>query len=139
MLHKVKRTIEQLKIGDLRAMSSEITEARIAWLERTLPERPGYDRFTPREAYELLFFDNMQLDPRDLPILHESPDEIVWLSENPCPLLEACIALGLDTRTVCRSVNEKATQAFLSRINPELRFRRWVRHLSASRGISAGR
>jgi len=66
----------------------------------------------------------MNLDRGELPILSESPDEIVWLSRNRCPLLEACIALGLDTRKVCRPVNEKATQAFLSRINPQLRFHR---------------
>jgi tRNA(Arg) A34 adenosine deaminase TadA len=30
-------------------------------------------------------------------------DEIVWLSRNRCSLLEACLALGLDTRKVCRA------------------------------------
>jgi len=89
-----------------------------------LPQKPGYERFTPRQAYELLFFENMGLSPDELPIISESPDEIVWLSRNRCSLLEACLALGLDTRQVCRPVNEKATQAFLSRLNPQLRFHR---------------
>jgi tRNA(Arg) A34 adenosine deaminase TadA len=89
-----------------------------------LPEKPGYDQFTPREAYELLFFENMGLERSKLPVISESPDEIVWLSRNRCSLLEACVALGLDTRKVCRPVNEKATQAFLSRLNPQLRFHR---------------
>ena len=41
-----------------------------------------------------------------------------------CPTLEACGALGLDTRQVCRAVYEKSTQAFLSQIDPQLRFLR---------------
>jgi len=105
-------------------MALDITQKRMAWLDRVLPDRPGYDEFTPREAYELLFSENMELDLSELPVVSESPDEIVWLSRNRCSLLEACIALGLDTRKVCRAVNEKATQAFLSRINPQLRFYR---------------
>jgi len=121
---KVRRTTEQLQRETWRAMALDITQKRMAWLDRVLPDRPGYDEFTPREAYELLFSENMELDLSELPVVSESPDEIVWLSRNRCSLLEACIALGLDTRTVCHAVNEKATQAFLSRINPQLRFYR---------------
>ncbi len=121
---RVRRTIEQLQRASFQAIATDITQKRMAWLDRTLPEKPGYDQFTPREAYELLFFENMQLERSELPVISESPDEIVWLSRNRCSLLEACIALGLDTRKVCRPVNEKATQAFLSRINPQLRFHR---------------
>ena len=121
---RVRRTIEQLQHESFRAIASDITQKRMAWLDRTLPEKPGYDQFTPREAYELLFFENMGLAWDELPVVSESPDEIVWLSRNRCSLLEACIALGLDTRKVCCPVNEKATQAFLSRLNPQLRFHR---------------
>jgi tRNA(adenine34) deaminase len=121
---KVERAVHQLRNEGFRAMAEDITQKRIAWLDRVLPEKPGYDRMTPREAYELLFFEHMELSPDELPVVSESPDEIVWLSRNPCSLLEACRRLGLDTRKVCRPVNEKATQAFLSRVNPELRFHR---------------
>ncbi len=121
---KIQRTIEQLQQSNPRAIAAEITQNRMAWLDRTLPKKPGYEQFTPRQAYELLFFENMGLERDDLPVISESPEEIVWLSRNRCSLLEACIALGLDTRTVCRPVNEKATQAFLSRLNPRLRFHR---------------
>jgi len=121
---KVRRTIEQLRHQSFQAIASDITQKRMAWLDRVLPEKPGYEQLTPREAYELLFFENMQLDPSELPVISESPDEIVWQSRNRCSLLEACLTLGLDTRKVCRPVNEKATQAFLSRLNPQLRFHR---------------
>ena len=45
-------------------------------------------------------------------------------SKNPCPTLEACRRLDLDTRKVCRKSYEKPTQAFLSALDPELRFYR---------------
>ena len=121
---KVKRTIEQLQHESFHTIASDITQKRMAWLDRALPEKTGYDKFTPRDVYELLFFENMKLERGELPVVSESPDEIVWLSRNRCSLLEACLALGLDTRKVCRPVNEKATQAFLSRLDPQLRFHR---------------
>jgi tRNA(Arg) A34 adenosine deaminase TadA len=120
----VRRTIAQLPHESLQAIASGITQRRMAWLDRTLPQRPGYEGFSPRDVYELLFFEQMGLARDELPVVAESPDEIVWLSLNRCSLLEACGALGLDTRRVCRAVNEKATQAFVSRINPQLRFHR---------------
>ena len=121
---RVQRTIEQLQQTSQRAMALSITQKRMAWLDRVLPERTGYEHLSPRGAFELLFFENMGLDPDELPVVSESPDEIVWQSRNRCSLLEACLTLGLDTRKVCRPVNEKATQAFLSRLNPQLRFHR---------------
>jgi tRNA(Arg) A34 adenosine deaminase TadA len=120
----VTRTIAQLQHESLQAMAADITRRRLAWLDRTLPDRPGYEAYSPREVYELLFFVQMGLPRAELPVVAESPDEVVWLSRNRCPLLEACEALQLDTRRICRAVNEKATQAFLSRLNPELRFHR---------------
>jgi tRNA(Arg) A34 adenosine deaminase TadA len=41
---------------------------------------------------------------------------------NPCPTLEACAHLKLDTRIVCRQAYEKSTQAFISQLDPGLRF-----------------
>ncbi|MFN2232542.1 MAG: nucleoside deaminase, partial [Anaerolineae bacterium] len=43
---------------------------------------------------------------------------------NRCPTLEACQALGLDTRVICRLAYHGPVQAFLSRIEPRLRFDR---------------
>ncbi len=121
---KVARTVEQLRNGSYATMGAEIASRRLEWLERVLPGKGDCRRYSPRQAYELLFFEQMGLGPTELPVVAESADEIVWLSYNRCVLLEACTALGLDTRRVCRAVNEKATQAFFSRINPALRFHR---------------
>jgi tRNA(adenine34) deaminase len=59
----------------------------------------------------------------------ENDDEIVWESMNECPTLDACNRLGLDTKAVCREVYEKSTQAFLSELDPQLRFWRSYDHI----------
>jgi hypothetical protein len=121
---KVARTVDELRRGDFDAMSREIAARRLAWLDANLPRHRRGAPFTPRQAFELLFFEQMGLDPEELPVVSESPRRIVWESRNRCPLLEACLALGLDTREVCKPVNEQATQVFFSRLDPQLRFGR---------------
>lgn len=101
-----------------------MAQKRISWLNQTLKDKKDDESFTPREAFELLFFENMELKREELPVITESNKEIVWLSYNRCPTLEACNKLGFDTRKVCRSINEKSTQAFISKLNPQLRFHR---------------
>lgn len=121
---KVRRTIQEVQEHDYSTIAARITAKRMDWLDRTLPTLKAGSAFTPREAFELLFFEQMGLDRDELPMVSESANEITWLSINPCALLEACRELRLDTRQVCRPINEKATQAFISRLNPELRFHR---------------
>ncbi len=121
---RVQRTVKQLQEVPLATMCANIARYRNEWLDQALPARPGYAEMTPREVYELLFFEQMGLKREELPLVEDTPDRATWLSYNPCTLLEACRALGWDTRQVCRSGNEKATQAFVSRINPRLRFHR---------------
>jgi hypothetical protein len=58
------------------------------------------------------------------PIVKKAEKKIVYRSYDFCPVLEACKALGLDTRRICKLAYEAPTQRFLSRLNPELRFRR---------------
>ena len=50
--------------------------------------------------------------------------EIVMRWWNPCPTLEACVQLGLDTRVICRQVYHQPVQEMLSRLDPRLRFER---------------
>ena len=121
---RVQRQIERLQHCSYRDIEAEVAQRRVAWFHQ--PDRiiVHLDRPTPRQAFELLFFDYMGLSPADLPIVSETKNEIVWQSANPCPTLEAVKALGLDTRTVCRAAYEKSTQAFVSQIDPQLRFLR---------------
>ena len=119
--------MDRLRNNSLRAIEQQTVTKRTEWWDRRDAERrPGRSgaRPTPRSAFEALFFQYMGLTPADLPVVHEDESEIAWASRNPCPTLEACLRLGLDTRAVCREAYEKSTQAFVSRMDPELRFLR---------------
>jgi len=122
---RVAGEVERLRSTPLARVEAESAARRRAWWEqRALPPQP-----TPRAAFEALFFAKMELRPEDLPVVHEDETEIVWSSRNPCPTLDACSRLGLDTRTVCRRAYHKSTQAFLSSIDPRLRFLRDYREI----------
>ncbi len=117
---QVRRQVERLRGQSYQAIEAEVTQKRLAWLDQRRPrlEPP----VSPRAAFELLFFDYMGLPPAELPVIQETDSRIVWLSGNPCPTLAACQQLGLDTRQVCRAVYEQSTQAFLTCLDPRLRF-----------------
>ena len=121
---KIQRQIERLQHSSYQAVEAEIAQKRIAWFQQRNQIVAGSDRPTPRQAFDLLFFDYMGLSPDELPIVSETDTEIIWQSTNPCPTLEAVKALGLDTRTVCRATTEKSTQGFVSQLDPQLRFLR---------------
>lgn len=121
---KVRQQIERLTNCSYRVIECEVTEKRIAWFRENYDDTDEPNFWLPRRAYELLLLEYMGLSEEELPIVLETKAEIVWLSINKCPTLKACETLGLDTRQVCRAVYEKSTQAFLSQLDPQLRFLR---------------
>lgn len=120
----VKKHTERLEGFSCREIESEVAQKRIAWLTQNRPAAGGQMRPSPRQAFELLFIDYMDLSRDDLSVLSETATQIVWRSRNRCPTLEAAKLLSLDTRQICRAVYEKSTQAFLSQLDPQLRFLR---------------
>jgi tRNA(adenine34) deaminase len=119
--HSVERHVAMLRGRSLREIEAETTAKRLDWLGR------HGDRFrstpaTPRLLFETLFFEYMGLPRADLPVVSESEEQITWSSVNPCPTLEACARLGLDTRRVCKGAYQRSTQAFLSWFDPRFRF-----------------
>jgi tRNA(Arg) A34 adenosine deaminase TadA len=118
---QVQQQIDRLTNKSLREIEQAVNEKRLNWWANHGDLKPG-GPVTPRLAFERLFFDYMGLKKDDLPILSESDTEITWASKNPCPTLEACGRLNLDTRKVCRQAYEKSTQAFISQLDPCLRF-----------------
>ena len=124
---QVAAQVHRLSSMPLAEIEREVAAKRTAWFAKHLSvsafRRLG-GLIAPRVAFEALFFDYMELSEADLPVLTESDTEIVWASRNPCPTLEACRRLGLDTRVVCRGAYEKSAQAFVSLFDPQLRFLR---------------
>lgn len=121
---KIAKQVEQLTRRPYREIEGEVAQKRVAWLRQYRPAAGDLARLSPRQAFELLFFDYMGLAPAELPVIEETPAKIVWRSLNPCPTLEAARRLKLDTRQICRAIYEKSTQAFLSQLDPQLRFLR---------------
>jgi tRNA(Arg) A34 adenosine deaminase TadA len=58
------------------------------------------------------------------PIIKKSDQEIVFHSKNFCPTLEACKILEIDTRMVCKKMNENSTDMLIKQIDPRLKFSR---------------
>ena len=119
----VQRQIQRLIQLKWHNEEAEVAAKRISWFD----DRggvPSSKQPTPRDGYELLMLEYLGLTEDEVPVVSETETEIMWLSRNPCPTLEACRRLSLDTRDVCRSIYERSTQALLSQLDPHLRFLR---------------
>lgn len=77
------------------------------------------------DAYCLFYEDYLGLSiPQDGEIVEANGQRWVTRWWNPCPTLEACQTLGLDTREVCREVYQRPVQALLSQLDRRLTFKR---------------
>ena len=59
-----------------------------------------------------------------MPVVARSEKQIAFHSMNFCPTLEACKILHLDTRHVCKLLNEDSTDRLVKNIDQRLRFSR---------------
>jgi tRNA(Arg) A34 adenosine deaminase TadA len=121
---RVQQQMARLQTHAYAAIERDVAQKRIAWCQERHETLRRLVRPSPRQAFELLFRYYMGLALEDLPIVSETDTEIIWRSLNPCPTLEAAQRLALDTRRICRAAYERSTQAFLSQLDPQLRFLR---------------
>ena len=106
-----------------------VTEKRLAWLKANRGEA-GIENDPVLDGYVWFYEKYLGLSvPRDGEIVEHSRKRIVMRWWNPCPTLEACKKLGLDTREICKKVYQKPVQEFLKQIHPKLRFGRDYDHL----------
>lgn len=118
----IEEQIKRFQTQQYRDIEQSVAQKRIDWVKRNYG-RANND-VTPRQAFEILFFEYMGLEAPSIPILTETEVLIEWSSQNRCPTLEACKVLALDTKIICKTIYEKSTQAFISQLNPQLRFYR---------------
>ncbi len=105
-------------------VSRDLTRRRAAWFKKNEAKIMGKLKGTDVEkAYQLILM-KLGVTEKEAPVVEKSSERIVFHSMNPCPALEACEILGLDTREVCREHTERATDALVKKINPRLKFGR---------------
>jgi tRNA(adenine34) deaminase len=109
--------------GDFRLLHEGLAQKRLAWWQ-AVGRSLALDGPLPRRAYQLVLLEYMSLDPGEVPVVYEDESRITWRSFNVCPVLEACLRLGLDTRVVCREGTEASVQMLIARLDPRLRFSR---------------
>lgn len=124
---KVKQ-LRKVKQGSLSSqeLADLIIQRRVSWIRENLDEMlEKYKDLTPEEqAYRIVFFDHMKINPEHSRMVRVSPRKIKIESYNFCPYLEACRELDLETRFVCREIGEPSMQRMMEIINQNLRFSR---------------
>ena len=122
----IEREVGRLQNADdaaLDALNEDSVRRRTAWFDEN---RGSFDFLSgdPLEAGYRLLLARFGIPPEEAPVVERSEKRIVFHSQNFCPTLEACRRLGLDTRHVCKRLNEQATDALVKRIDPRLTFSR---------------
>lgn len=101
-----------------------VIEKRLSWLDRnqTIIHKTGNPVFDGYRAFYEIYLGVSV--PKDGKIVEQTNGKLVIRWWNHCPTLEACKQFGLDTREVCRKTYHQPVQAFLSKIDPRLKFER---------------
>ncbi len=122
----IQREIERLQNTDeaaLDALNEDSVLRRTAWFSDNCA---SFDFLSgdPLEAGYSLLLARFSISPAEAPIVVRTEQKIAFHSQNFCPTLEACRRLGLDTRLVCKRLNEQATDALVKLVHPRLTFSR---------------
>lgn len=122
----VKKEVECLRNADdqmLNILNKDSIYRRTKWFLENKNSFAFLSDDLLDSGYRLLL-ERFNIGPDDAPIVHKTDKEIIFHSMNFCPTLEACRILGLDTRHVCRNLNESSTDALLKQIDSRLSFSR---------------
>jgi tRNA(adenine34) deaminase len=122
-----RKLIKQFRTGGREAWSKagqSLLQKRIVWFEDNAGSiLSQLDGTEVEKAYQLILM-KLGITEEEARIVEKSRGRIVFHSTNPCPALQACAILGLDTREVCAVHTERATDELIKRISPNLRFTR---------------
>ncbi len=121
----------QEKVGQLKKimdgtlkpyeLAGLITKRRLDWLEENRNLWGEHD-LSLEDAYKLLIYYHMKIEEGIL--INKNGKLLEIECKNFCPYLEACKELNLDTRFVCKEINEPSLRAFFQKINPNIHFSR---------------
>ena len=125
LFREILRVSNEIGMGEaLSILERCVIEKRLAWARTHLAEVsttgiPVLDGY--RWFYEKYLGVSV---PEDGEIVELSEKRIVSRWWNPCPTLEACQQLGLDTKVICKKAYHRPVQEFLMQLHPGLRFER---------------
>jgi tRNA(Arg) A34 adenosine deaminase TadA len=107
----------------LTALSEELTSKRVAWYQKMKPVLRLDTGSLVEKGYGLLL-QKLGIEPDEAPVILKDSHRIVFHSQNFCPTLEACRILDLDTRIICKHLNEGPTDMLMKQLDPRLGFGR---------------
>jgi tRNA(adenine34) deaminase len=122
----VRKEIEKLRNADdkiLDALCDDSVSRRTNWYNEN---KSSFD-FPCDDLLEsgyMLLLKRLHITPQEAPIIRKTDKEIIFHSKNFCPTLEACKILGIDTRHVCKKINEISTDLLVKQIDNRLTFSR---------------
>ena len=114
------------EIGEEKAwkfLENIVKKKRFCWLKEN-KDKLNFKGTPVEQAYRIFYLDYLKINPNDVKIIEKSKNKIITRWRNPCPVLKACKILGLDTRKICKKAYDDSAQAFISKIDPKLKFKR---------------
>jgi len=108
---------------DLEFLNKSIMKKRLDWFKKHSFVFKNKEKDLLEVAYELLM-DKLEITPKGAPIKEKTRKRLLFHSMNFCPTLEACKILGLDTRYICKILNEKPTNMLVKQIDERLSYHR---------------
>jgi tRNA(Arg) A34 adenosine deaminase TadA len=118
-IHRLRNTDDSL----LRKLNQDSARRRTSWFVENKENFKYMSSDLIDSGYRLLL-ERFRIMPDEAPIIYKSTDTVIFHSKNFCPTLEACRILGLDTRHICRLLNENSTDTLLKQIDRRLCFSR---------------
>ncbi len=122
----VRAEIEKLRNANeaiLAELNIDSIRRRLKWFEENHGRFEFINDDILNSGYRLLLT-RFGIEEDEAPIIEKSDKRIVFHSKNLCPTLEACKILGIDTRQICKQLNENSTDLLIKQINPQLTFSR---------------
>ena len=127
----VRREINHLRNADeniLNKLSDDSICRRTKWFHENKNSFDFISGDLLNSGY-LLLLERFGISPKEAPITEKTNKNIVFHSMNFCPTLVACRILGLDTRYICKKLNEISTDTLLKQIDSRLNFSRNYKNL----------
>lgn len=122
----VRKEIERLRFADnekLCELNEDSIRRRTAWYQENKQRFEFVSQDILHSGYRLLL-ERFRITADQAPVIQRTEAQLVFHSMNFCPTLEACKILGLDTRDVCKRLNENSTDMLLKQIDKRLCFSR---------------